>query len=124
MDAALFISHFPEFATAPEAQIAFWSEQAERLLPVKIWGTSREFGVELFTAHQLTLALGNARAATVGGIPGGQQGGVTAKGVDKVSVSYDVGSVGELNGGHWNESSYGRQFLRLARNVGAGGRQL
>lgn len=124
MDAALFITHFPEFATTPAGQITFWSEQAETLLPVKVWGTSREFGVELFTAHQLTLALGNARTAAVGGAGGGQQGGVTAKTVDKVSVSYDVNSVGELNGGHFNETNYGRQFLRLARMIGAGGRQL
>lgn len=124
MDAALFCKNFPEFAEAAEGQISFWSLQAEKRLSCALWGDLWEDGVALYTAHHLTLAAGNARAAAVGGAPGGQQGGITAKTVDKVSVSYDVASVNEENGGHWNETVYGRTFLRLARMVGAGGRQL
>lgn len=124
MDAALFITHFPEFSEAPQGQIAFWSAQAEKRLPRDRWGDMWEDGVELFTAHHLVLAGANAQAAAVGGQPGGQQGGITGKTVDKVSVSYDVANVGETEGGHWNETSYGRMFLRLARLIGAGGMQL
>ncbi len=124
MDAALFLEHFPEFAEVPEAQIDFWSAQAERLLPPDVWGDSLSFGVELWTAHHLVLAMGNSQSVAVGGLPGGQQGGITSKGVDKVSVSYDMSNVAEEGGGYWNETSYGRQFLRLVRMFGSGGRQL
>ena len=75
-------------------------------------------------AHNLALAAGNQLAAMVGGAPGQIKGPVTSKSVDKVSVGYDSGAVALQDGGFFNLTTYGIQFLQLARMVGTGGIQL
>lgn len=121
VDAAKLRADFPEFAntaTYPDAMVAFWLAFAARMLPADRWADLIDTGVELMTAHQLVLA---ARAGKGAGAIVAPQ---TAKSVDKVSVSYDTGAVRLENAGHWAGTSYGMQFLQLARMIGAGGMQL
>lgn len=127
MDAAQFRTDFPEFAsetTYPNATIALWLNVASLSLPADRWGTLLDIGTELFVAHHLVVGARDAKAAAGGGIPGQTGGALASKSVDKVSVSYDTGASTIEGGDFWNSSTYGIQFLRMARMAGAGGIQL
>lgn len=125
---ATFRANFPEFADIvayPDSQITFWSSIAEKMVNVCAWGDDMwPFGVQLFTAHNLVLARSNLNSATVGGLPGQNAGAAQSKTVGSASVSYDTQSTIELNAGHWNLTTYGKQFIHLARIFGAGCIQL
>lgn len=127
MDAAQFRTDFPEFADAaiyPDATVNLWLGVAGISLPADRWGALLDLGTELFIAHHLAVGAGNTKAAAAGGIPGSAGGVISSKSVDKVSVSYDTGA-GTLEGGDfWNRTTYGIEFLRYARMMGAGGIQL
>ncbi len=75
-------------------------------------------------AHELVLAAQNAKAAQVGGSPGQQGGIANSKTVGSVTVSYDASTSTEKDAGYWNLTTYGKQFIRLARIFGAGAIQL
>lgn len=127
MDAATFRQDFPEFADPqvyPDPQVAFYIRVAEKLLPECRWGEMLPYAIELFVAHHLAIGRQNEQAASVGATPGAVKGPATSKAVDKVSVSYDAGSVALDDGGFWNLTTYGIRFLQLARLFGAGGVQL
>lgn len=118
---------FPEFADAakyPEPMVQFWLNLAVLSLPELRWGDWWAIGQELFAAHQLVVAANNIKVAGRGNTPGVVSGPVASKSVDKVSVSYDAGAVALTDGGFWNLTTYGIQFLQMARMVGAGGVQL
>lgn len=118
---AQFRLDFPEFADTdvfPDSMVNFWLNFALGMLNECRWGSMLNMGLELMTAHQLVLADRNGYKPGVITAPQG------SKAVDKVNVSYDTASVTLDNGGHWNGSSYGIQFLQLARMMGSGGMQL
>jgi hypothetical protein len=128
MDTAQFRQNFTEFSDAaryPAAMIAAWSAQVERITSVDIYGDSYAFAVELGTAHFLTTAAMNVSASMNGGAPGSVGGVVSSKSVGDVSVAYDasIGTMGD-DAGQWNATTYGRQYLTLARLFGAGCVQL
>lgn len=119
--AAQFRTDFPEFADTArysDGMVSFWLTYALAMLNADRWGSMLDHGVKLMLAHQCVLAAKNGKA------PGGIVAPQTAKAVDKVSVAYDTASVQLENAGHWNGSTYGIQFLQLARMMGAGGMQL
>lgn len=125
--AAQLRQDFPEFADAatyPDSAVAFWLSVAVITLPADRWTTLLDVGTELFVAHHLVLAAQAAEDVAAGATPGEVTGPATAKAVDKVSVSYDVGNVSLENGGFWNMSAYGIRFLQMARMIGAGPVQL
>lgn len=127
MDAPTFRTDFPEFANTtsyPDAQINFYLNLAVIRLPECRWETLLPFGIELFIAHNLVLKRQAALATAVGGVPGAVSGPITSKAVDKVSYSMDASLVSLTDGGFWNMSSYGIEFLQLARMIGAGPIQL
>ncbi|MFA9439408.1 DUF4054 domain-containing protein [Uliginosibacterium sp. sgz301328] len=127
MDAAQFRLDFPEFADTsvyPDAQVNFWLSLGAKLLPPCRWGDLLDYGLELFTAHNLVIQTRNQQIADAGGTPGAVTGPATSKAVDKVSVSYDAASVLNADAGDWNMTTYGIQFYRLMMMVGAGGVQL
>lgn len=116
---ATFRTNFPLFADAvkyPDAMITFWSTIAEAQVALDRWGDIRSQAVELFTAHHLIIA--------ADGNIGKQTGIQSNKSVGDVSVGYDTQLSGELNAGHWNLTTYGKMFIRLARMYGAGCIQL
>ncbi len=127
MDIPAFRVAFPEFAdntVYTNAQITFWSGLAESLLVEDIFGDTYDFAVQLYTAHEITLARQNKQSAGIGGTPG-QQGGIASqKTVGGVSVSYDPNSTTEKDAGWWNMTNYGKQLYRLIKIFGAGCIQL
>jgi hypothetical protein len=124
---AQFRNNFPEFSdlTAyPDAVIGFWGNVAELQVRECIWKRMWCTGVQLYVAHEITLAAQNIKTAGFGGVPGTMGGVPNQKTVGAASVGYDSQSNSEKDGGYWNLTNYGKQFLRLARIFGAGAIQL
>lgn len=124
---ATFRAAFPEFAntsTYPDAQITFWATLAEQQVVQRIWGDVWGLGVQLYVAHEITLAAQNVQAAAVGGSPGQSGGIANSKAVGAVNVAYDAATQTEKDAGWWNRTTYGQQFIRLTRIFGAGAIQL
>ncbi|CAD5276704.1 conserved hypothetical protein [Bosea sp. 62] len=125
---ASFREHFPEFADVtsyPDGSVSYWLGIGALMLRPDRWADLLDHGLELFTAHHIALAQQAVRSSASGAVPGANTGVVTGKTVDKVSVSYDAGSTTlDTGAGHWNATTYGVQFLQLARMAGSGGWQL
>ena len=126
-----FQQSFGSLSAFPNDSVAYWLAIAGLLLNTQYWGigsttasspptTMLDFATELFVAHNLALEQQSAKAAATGGTPGTTVGVVTSKAVGSVSLGYDVQAVVELDGGFWNQTTYGQRFLRLARMVGSG----
>lgn len=127
IDAAAFRLAFPEFADPvrfSDQAVAIQVAVAKLRLPVDRWAELYDHGCTLFVAHAMSLQDRANRSAAAGGSPGAIAAPLTAKAVDKVSASYDTSAVSLVDGGYWNQTSYGIQFLQLARLIGAGGIQL
>ncbi|MDI2595018.1 DUF4054 domain-containing protein [Pseudomonas sp. 681] len=127
MDAAQFRADFPEFSDTtkyPDSAVNLWLNLGAKTLAPDRWCDYLDIGLELFTAHNLSIAAGNQLAGAVGGAPGQIKGPVNSKSVDKVSVGYNSGAVALQDGGFFNLTTYGIQFLQFARMVGTGGIQL
>lgn len=127
MDTVQFRKDFPEFsdtAKFPNQQIEFWGGMGEKLISADRFGTLYREAVELFTAHNIVLSAPSRAAAATGGVPGGNAGAVASKAVGSVNVSYDTASSMEANAGHWNQTTYGRQYIHLVRLIGQGCYQL
>lgn len=127
MDIGLFRTNFPEFSDTvqyPNSLISFWATLAEKMVLECVWGDCRVQGVNLYVAHEITLAAQNQKAAAVGGSPGASGGVPNSKTVGGVSVGYDANTTSEKDAGYWNLTTYGKQFIRLARIFGAGVVQL
>jgi hypothetical protein len=123
MDVATFRANFPEFSSTtvfPNTMITFWSGIGERLLIETSWGDLYEHGLQLFTAHKIAIAATNAKSAAAGGIPTGLSGAVSQKSLGDASVSYDTSAAMIEGAGDWNSTEYGRQYISLARLIGAG----
>lgn len=126
---ATFRASFPEFSDAtqyPDAQINFWIGISPVYLNASVYTDAQtlDFVTQLFTAHNITISKMNQFAAQVGGVPGSVAGPTTSKTVDKVSYASAAQLVTLENGGAWNLTQYGIQFLQIARMWGSGGRQL
>jgi hypothetical protein len=122
-----FKMDFPEFASItdyPDDMVQFWLTAGEAMTSESRWGDLYGLGVELFAAHNLVLEQQAIKRASAGGSPGGASGPVSAKTVDKVSVSYDTTVASEADAGHWNLTIYGQRRYRLSMMFGAGGMQL
>jgi hypothetical protein len=122
-----FRAAFPEFADTVKYSdpiITFWATFAQAQVNWCRWGSQALNGTYLYVAHELVLAAQNQKTAIVGGAPGGQAGAATSKTVGSVTAQYDAQTTTERSGGWWNLTSYGKQFLRLARCYGAGAIQL
>lgn len=120
---ASFRQQFPEFSDLgnyPDVMLQLWLDQMTKMLDAGRWGDLLDLGLSLATAHQLSIARQRQLSVAFGGAPGAASGPVQSKGVDKVNVSYDTGAVNEEGAGHWNLTSYGQQYIRLARQIGIG----
>lgn len=127
MDITRFRQSFPEFgdfSVYPDELICFWSNVAELQVRECIWKKMWCTGVMLYTAHEVTLAVQNINAANVGGTPGLSGGVPNQKTVGAASIGYDSQANSEKDGGYWNLTNYGKQFLRLVKIFGAGATQL
>lgn len=118
-----FRQQFEAFAdpnTYKDLDIETYASIALMFMNADRWGTALDYGTSLFIAHHLVLQTRDIAAVAAGGIPGGVQGVLTAKSVDKVAASYDVKSVTIENGDFWNMTTFGIRFLHYARMMGAG----
>lgn len=127
MDNGLFRDAFPEFADItryPDAMLTFWAAIATlQVNPIR-WGVMVTNGIYLYVAHEITLAAQNQKTGVIGGVPGGQSGPINSKTVGSVTAAYDTAQGAEKDAGYWNLTSYGKQFIHLARIFGAGCVQL
>lgn len=127
MTPAQFRSDFPEFADTtayPDSMVTLWLSVSTNLVNAARWGDLTDIGIELVTAHQLTIATRDSKAGA-GGMPGGAiSGPVSSKSVDKVSVSYNTSATQFEGEAFWNMTAYGVRYLGLAMMMGAGGIQL
>lgn len=128
LDESSFRESMPMFADTdlyPTAQFNFYLNMGKKLLPESRWDDLLDEGLTFFVAHYLTLYLRSMDAVDIGGGDAGQVvGNETSKSVDGVSYSVDVSSVSLTDAGQWNQTTFGIQFLQLARMIGAGGVQL
>ena len=85
------------------------------------WGDLRTHGLELFVAHNIVLQAQDVADASAGLVPGNNAGVIASQGAGPVSMSIDTMNTAEKDGGNYNLTSYGRQFLRLSRIIGMGG---
>lgn len=133
---ATFTETFPEFSSYgfSTSAIQFWIDYAKVFLNPAIWGNEAEvgqplspfdYGVLWHSAHHVAVAISNAGSPKINpatgqaiGLPGSTSGVVTGKTVDKVSVQSDASLVAEEAAGHWNKTTYGTMFARLARQFG------
>lgn len=116
-----FRTDFPAFEDPekyPDAQIQRFLDVSACMINISRWGCMSTLGMELITAHFLTLqTYFLARRSMVGmatGIP-------TSKSVSKVSVGSDISSFMIEGGGPWNYTIFGQQYLWWASLVGTGG---
>ncbi len=122
-----FRTDFPQFASTtlyPDAQIQFRLNLADIQLDQNRLGRMFPYLVELFVAHYLTLQAGDNRAGALGRAGGSNNGVMSSKSVDKVSVSYDNSATLNPAAGFWNNTRYGAEFYQTLCMFGAGGRQL
>jgi len=127
VDISAFRANFPEFSstsTYPDSMITFWAGVAELQINKCLWDNMYVNGVQLYVAHEITLAAQNVQAASVGGSPGQHGGIANSKAVGAVNVGYDANTQTEKDAGWWNRTIYGQQFIRLARMFGSGAVQL
>jgi len=116
-------ANFPEFSSPvnyPDGLISFWLTLGYKLLPAERWFDVLDEGVQLYTAHNIVLEFQAMSTAAAGGPPGISTGPISNKSVDKVSVGYSTGDSAEKDAGNWNDTTYGKRFIRLARMMGAG----
>lgn len=135
---ATFRADLPEFASLanyPNSAVTYWLAVGGILLNTDRWGvgatvavspptTEYDIGLEMFTAHNLVLERQAQKAAATGALPGLNTGAVSADSVGSVSRSYDTAAALELDAGHWNLTTYGTRFIKLARMFGVGGLQM
>lgn len=127
MDNTQFRADFPEFTDTvryPDSQLTFWATLATAQVNACAWGDLTNLGIELYVAHELTIAAQSQKSASVGGVPGTMGGVPNTKTVGSVTVGYDSTATSEKDAGYWNLTNYGKQFIRLARIFGAGVIQL
>jgi hypothetical protein len=131
-----FRTNFPEFSDTtkyPVVQVQFWLDLAYSLMsksatqgdcirsPVLRWGAQLDYGVQLFTAHNLALEAQAQKTAALGGVPGMGVGPLASKSVGPLAASYDTGLGAIKDGGNFNLTIYGTRFLFMVDMVGAGG---
>ena len=122
---AIFRSHFPEFGDEtiyPDPQVQFNIDAATLMCDPRVWCQLQQMGVELLTAHMLTLSRYAMAGGSGGaGVPGMSTGVVTSKSVSKVSVGRDQGLTGMEGWGPFNYTIYGQRYAWYAQLAGTGG---
>lgn len=113
---ATFRQSFPEFADAavyPDSMLDFWLVVSNVHCSETKWAALFDVGMSLCLAHHLKVAK-----------DAGDAGLVSSESAGDVSVSLDTSSTTEERGGNWNLTTYGKQFIRMARLVGGCAMQL
>jgi hypothetical protein len=96
-----------------------WLNLATHFVNANRWKAMSNFGMELWAAHYITLSARAQQVIAAGGLPGEVNGAVTAKSIDKVSISFDSSAV-YTNAGDLNLTLYGINYSRLSKLFGTG----
>lgn len=123
VDAAAFRGAFPAFKDVtrfPDPMVSMYLGVAYKLHNAERWGDLLDFGVQLWTAHNVSLDYESQRQAASGANPGQVRGAVTSMSAEGVSWQRDAGAASDPAAGHWNLSQYGLRWRDLARQMGAG----
>lgn len=121
LDNATFRTTFPEFTDVtkyPDAMLTFWMTFSKNFVDAVKWGDAYDAGLSLVLAHHLVNAFNNQSD------PGSGSRLSSGESAGDVSISYDTTNMIEEGGGHWNATSYGKQYLRMARFLGGCARQV
>lgn len=103
--------------------VQFWLDMADQLHHTDQWKGMLRLGIELYTAHNLSLEFNANRNAKFGRNPGEIVGATTSGTVDKVSYSRSTAGIINPKDGHWALSVYGLRYLQLFRMIGASPQQ-
>lgn len=124
MDIAQFRLDFPQFdddTKYTDEMCAMWSELAESLHSREVFPEPAYTRlIELYTAHNISIQYKDIFTSMVGGIPTGDAGAMTVKDQGTVAYTFDGANAAIPNGGQYNVTDYGRQYLQL-RNIYAKG---
>lgn len=118
-----FRRQFPAFINQemyPGPVIDMWLSVATKLLNPARWVELLDLGCYLYTAHNLIIEVQAMKDSASGKVPGTQAGPLNSKSVGPASASYDSSSAVEEGAGNYNETIYGRRFIRMAKLLGAG----
>jgi len=111
-----FLVRFPEFAAVDEARIQLFLDEALLEIRESEWGDFYYKGLNLFTAHLLTLA--NQTSLAAGGASG-SFGPIASRKVDDVSIAFAAGALSSSGNATWlNSTPYGQELLRLINTIG------
>lgn len=121
--AASFRTDLTEFSNTtsyPDSSVNYWLGIGTIMLSADRWGRLLDFGLEMFTAHNLVLEFKAQAESANGAAPGITTGPIQMKVVDKVQIQYDTQHGIEEGAGHWNTTIYGTRFIRMCNQMGAG----
>ena len=121
---ATFGAAFADMGKYTVPQVTMYLTLAAAMLDPNLWADQLNYGIAMFTAHNLVLDGQAFNAAANGQLPGLTPGPIASKSLGPASVSYDTSSGIELDAGHFNLTVFGRRFIHTARLVGMGGAQL
>ena len=118
-----FFSFFNNPQYYPPAIVETYLKLALNFVPADRWGETWAYGVSLVCAHLLTIYRMSMNDIAKGGSGNvvGVVTSVSAIGVSK-GINVDIGSI--ENGGFWNTTQFGRQYLTFVRLFGFGVKQL
>ena len=128
VDEKQFRHDFAEFSD-PSAytpiSVKYWLAVSQRLNNPCIWKDLLPLGIELLTAHFVTLEAQALKAGLTGGNPGiAGMGPMGSKSVSQVSISYAVQMAQEEGAGSYNSTTYGQRWWHFTQIFGAGAIQL
>ena len=130
-----FLGIFPQFrgpitrGEIPESVLNFYIKLANNSLSYSRWGDQWEMGMTLFVAHYITLysqaIVGLDVNSPIQQVVSNSlaQGLVASKSVGSLSKSYDYNSINDdfAGDGTWKLTTFGQQFVTIARLMGKGG---
>ena len=125
---AQFRVNVPEFSNNlrfPTGLIQFWLTWAYNMLNATRFGIMLDPAAQLFAAHNIAIERramdeGIISANAQNGTPGLTTGPMSAKSVDKVSVSYDTAAAIDPAAAQWNLTIYGTRLWNMIEMFGAG----
>jgi len=105
---------YPQFAAVDDARVQLFLDDSALLLSEECWGDLYNKGIELLTAHELTLASVTDGAAISAGI----SSNTTQKKAGDVSVGKDASLIAAENENPYLRTTYGQSYLYYLRIVG------
>jgi hypothetical protein len=111
---------FGDSAVYDDPTVQFWLTFADNVVNRERWGDAADQGIMMFVAHFITRDAVMAREVAANGIGGLRGGMISSEGADGVQVSFNVTATDLENGGHWNDTIWGKRYLQFSRLFGAG----